>query len=140
MQFNESVKEYIDRVITEMLSSPREEPKRRKKRVEKTRQLLNEAVKSLHPSLRQKGWLLVEHLDKKKINLSRKGELIHHGELIQGSHINDLMSYAMRKPHKSHAPIGFSEFFKQLQDVPDGIISHRHRAIKRREPMDTSSV
>jgi hypothetical protein len=45
MKLNESVKEYIDRVIKEMLTSPREEPKRRKKRVEKTRQLLNEAAK-----------------------------------------------------------------------------------------------
>jgi hypothetical protein len=125
-----------------MLTSPREEPKRRKKRVEKTRQLLNEAVKSLHPSLRQKGWFLVEYLDQKKVTLSSKGELIPQGENvpIQGSHINALMRYALRKPHMTQAPVGFPEFFKQLEDIQDGIISHRHRAIKRREPMDTSSV
>lgn len=137
----------IEKIIEEMMSPPVTKTKqRRRQRVDNlqtTRQLLHEAIDQLPCNLRDKGWNLVQYLDQNKLMLSSTGEFIPFAtkEPIVGSHITNLIFYALRKQRNETEPNGWLAFHQQLQsyNIRPGILSKRHH-INTAEPMDTTSV
>jgi hypothetical protein len=93
---------------------------------------MKNAVVSLPPHLKDKGWLLVEYLDRNKLMLDVTGAFIPKNQRkpIEGSNIADLMKYALRKSAKKEEPKGFPIFLHQLKSYGIGhdIISPRHFA------------
>lgn len=140
-------KDYITKIIKEVVSPVTKTAQKRRGRVDNlqtSRRLLQEAVNTLPSTLRAKGWNLVQYLDQNKTMLSPLGEFIpfETKEPITGSHINQLLLYALRK--SSLEPVGWSTFYDQLKTykIRPGILSKRHQAkhIKTAVPMDTTTV
>lgn len=153
MNLQESLREYVERTLLDMISppqpSPSSQPQLRRTRVDKiqeTRQWMKNAVVSLPPHLKDKGWLLVEYLDRNKLMLDVTGAFIPKNQRkpIEGSNIADLMKYALRKSAKKEEPKGFPIFLHQLKSYGIGkdMISPRHfnKEIKKRKKADPMEV
>jgi hypothetical protein len=68
---------------------------------------------------RQRAWLLIEELDKRRFMFSELGEFIPQGstEPISGSDVRKILKYILMKaPDRGEEPLGFPEFIKQFMD------------------------
>jgi hypothetical protein len=129
----DSLKTCVKSAIKEMLSPTSKTDQLRRTRVDRledTRQLLKETLKTFPPELKQKGWMLVAYMDLNKLMLDPTGAFIpkNRRKPIEGSNIADLMTYALRKSPKEEEPHGFPIFLQQLKSYGIGkdIISPRH--------------
>ena len=145
----ETLKAYVERTLKDMMLNvhPRTQTTQARRtrvdRMDETRQWFKKAVESLPRELNQKGWLLVQYLDQNRLMLDSSGAFIPQGhrKAIEGSHINDLMKYALRKSGKEAEPPGFPMFIQQLKSYGVGteLISPRHFSKKKKKkpvPMD----
>lgn len=95
--------------------------KTRADEVSRTRQLLKTTVYSLTKEYRQRAWMLVEEIDKRKMMFSPNGEFIPHGttDPITGSDVREIIHYILMKAHeRPDEPKGFLEFLTQVMDSP----------------------
>jgi hypothetical protein len=145
----DTLKAYVERKLQEMVSPTLRTDQLRRTRVdrlEETRQWMKKAVESLPLNLKDKGWLLVEHLDRNKLMLDATGAFIPKNQRkpIEGSQIVDLMRYTLRKSSKEEEPKGFPIFLHQLKSYGIGkdMISPRHfnKEIKKRKKADPMEV
>ena len=131
----EKIADYLHRIIQDLFGGSGMVAQKRRTRVDKqatTRKLMKAAIEALPPQLKEKGWLLVQHLDQNRCMLSPQGEFIPYGQIkpICGSHINELIRYTLSKKRSRPEPTGFAHFLQQIKHYPmePGLISSHHHA------------
>lgn len=80
---------------------------------------------------RQRGAALIKHIQNdpdQRLTWNQKGQVIYKGQLIQGSHIADLLKDSQYL-YKRLQPQGKAEFYQALREmnVPQGLIGNRQR-------------
>ncbi len=97
---------------------------------EKMKQLENRIVESLPKTLQKKGEILLRYIeDVPDLNWNDKGELIIKDQVVNGSHVSDLVHEILRSRKLGVEPKGWSEFSDALKksNIPRDLIGNKER-------------